>query len=205
MAIKTATRMNMPAAKRNQKVMWAFPMDELMYSRWAMWLLMMPRRADDMVVHIIGTYVPFARNSLHQEFLKSGYEWLFMLDSDVCPPFEIVDVLLSHKLKCVSGWYSTKELPKKPCVYKETGLTDERGIPTWEIYKQPGTGLEKVDGIGFGCMLMHRDVAGKLGDKPYDENQGGEDLSVSRQIRALGFDVWVDWSMGAKHVGLAVY
>jgi hypothetical protein len=205
MGIKSATRSAIPLVKRKTPIMMAVPLDELTYSRWAMWLMCMPRHPEDLLAHIISTYVPFARNSLHQEFLKSGYDWLFMLDSDVCPPFEIVDVLLGHGLKCVSGWYSTKDIPKKPCVYKETGRVDEFGIPTWQQREAPGTGLEKVDGIGMGVMLMHKEIAQKLGPKPYDENTGGEDLQLCSRIRALGYDVWVDWAMGSKHCGIAVF
>jgi hypothetical protein len=205
MPIRTATTTPIPTVKRKTKIMWGVPCDELMYSRWAMWLMHMPRHPEDLFTHIIGTYVPFARNSIHQEFLRSGYDWLFMLDSDVCPNFEIVDILLGHGLKVVSGWYNTKEVPKRPCVYRETGLKDAHGIPTWEQFDKPGTGLQKVDGIGMGTMLMHREVAEKLGQKPYDENEGGEDLKLCRQIRALGYDVWCDWNLEAKHVGIAVF
>jgi len=205
MPIRTAITTPIPKVRRKKPIMFGIPCDELMYSRWAMWIVSIPRHPEDLWTHIIGTYVPFARNSIHQEFISSGYDWLFMLDSDVCPNFEIVDVLLGHGHKVVSGWYNTKEIPKKPCVYRETGLVDEHGVPTWEQHAAPGTGVEKVDGIGMGVMLMHKEVAQKLGPKPYNENTGGEDLDLCRQIRALGYDVWIDWSMEAKHIGLAIY
>ena len=205
MPIRTAITTPIPIVLRKTPVMFGIPCDELMYSRWAMWIVNIPRHPADLWTHIIGTYVPFARNKIHQEFLKADIDWLFMLDSDVCPNFEIVEVLMGHGVKVVSGWYNTKEIPKRPCVFKETGVVDKRGIPTWEPYAKPGTGMEKVDGVGIGVMLMHKEVARALGDTPYDENEGGEDLTMCRKVRALGYDVWVDWSMESKHVGIAVY
>jgi hypothetical protein len=79
---------------------------------------------------------------------------------------------------------------------------DENGYATWMHRANPGEGLEKVEGIGMGCVLMSRDVAESLGEKPYDMNQGGEDLVLCRKLMKLNIPLYVDWSINCAHLGV---
>jgi hypothetical protein len=63
-------------------------------------------------------------------------------------------------------------------------------------------GLEKVDVAGAGCWLMHRSVAEAIGRRPYDMNDGGEDLKLCQKVREAGFDLHIDWSVECLHVGV---
>jgi hypothetical protein len=130
-----------------------------------------------------------------------GDEYLFMLDSDVLPPPNIVNILIAHDLPMVGAWYSTKKLPNHPVVY-DFNHTDENGIDIYDKRYEEGTGLEQVDGAGAGCWLMRRDVAEALGPKPYDMNSGGEDLKLCSAVRKLGFPIHIDWSLASAHVGV---
>ena len=188
---------------RGKPVAWAIPTDEIVYSRFFTNFLRLRFMPWDDLYTIGSTYLPDARNTLHQFFLeKSECEHLVMLDSDVLPPPDFLERLLAHKKPLVGGWYRKKDEAGTPCVYDHEG-TDANGVYWWKARKEPGTGLEQVDGAGAGCWLMHKDVARALGSKPYDMNQGGEDLTLCKRVADLGFPIFIDWTVACAHAGVA--
>jgi hypothetical protein len=72
----------------------------------------------------------------------------------------------------------------------------------WTARKEPGKGLEKVDGAGAGCWLMHRKVAEAIGAEPYDMLRGGEDLDLCLKVTQAGFDIHSDWDIACAHAGV---
>lgn len=199
---------------RTTPITWGIPMDELMYSKFFnnfMHLNMMPW---DSVITTESTYLPDARNYIHQVFLeKFQTSHLFMLDSDVIPPPDIVTSLLRHDLSMVSGYYRKKEvfhykdvegnpqITARPVVYD---WSEERDGKYWFTQRlDEGKGLEKVAGVGMGCVLMSKQLAEKLGPRPYDMNSGGEDLVLCKKIMDLGEEIFVDWSLACAHVGVS--
>lgn len=187
---------------RTFPVSWGIPMDELIFAKWFNSFIRLRIMPWDEMITTMSTYLPDARNIIHQGFVtKSQSEWLVMLDSDVLPPPDFLKRLMAHNLPMVGGWYRKKGAPFAPVVYD---IYEGEGDKT--IYKprlEPGTGLEKVDGAGAGCWLMHRSVAVAIGERPYDMNGGGEDLQLCRKVIAAGFDIVIDWSVACAHVGVS--
>ncbi len=193
-------------------VCWGICFDEIVFSRWVkhMWASVRPMPWDD-VVAASSTYLPDARNIVHNQYLSdSKAEFLFMLDSDVLPPPDIIGKLMGHikrrkDIRMVGGWYKIKQEPYNPVVYHEDGL-DALGIMQYAQYSanEVGKRLEKVDAAGAGCWMMHRSVAEALGPKPYDMAEGGEDLLLCRKVRELGFDLFIDWRLACAHAGVAI-
>ena len=72
-------------------------------------------------------------------------------------------------------------------------------------YLAPGTGLEKVDGMGAGCWLMSRELALALGPKPYSMSKATEDLVLSRKVMKLGYEMYVDWDINCLHLGVGAW
>ncbi len=155
----------------------------------------------------MNTYLPEARNQIHSTFLKTTAEWLVMLDSDVIPPPNFATKLMSHNKKMVGGWYCKKDMlnpdMRFPVVYDYAAEKDN--VHFWNIRKQPGKGLERVDAAGAGCWLIHRDVAKAIGEHPYNMEHGGEDMELCVKVRNAGFDLWIDWDVACSHIGTAVY
>ena len=200
------TSITHPLVLREYPIAWGIPMDEIMYSKffelWNRNLNIMPW--DE---HIVAqsTYLPIARNLIHDRYLEgSKAPYLMMLDSDViCPP-NLVEKLLDHKLPIVGGWYKNKNMnyPPHPVVYDFVSESDS-GI-NFKHRDAPGTGLEKVDGMGAGCWLMSREVAEKLGKSPYAVNKATEDLLISKKLMDLGIPLYVDWSLNCAHLGVQI-
>ncbi len=189
---------------RHMPVCWGIPMDELCFSLWVGNFFHLPYMPWDHMSVTYSTYLPDARNTIHKIFvndLKDDY--LVMLDSDVMPPPDFLDRLLKHKLPLVGGWYRKKGGKNDPVVYDQ--IAADGVLHKWKIREEPGTGLEKVDGAGAGCWLMHRSVAEAIGQTPYSmENGGGEDLNMCSKVRAAGFDIYIDWSIACAHAGVGV-
>jgi glycosyltransferase involved in cell wall biosynthesis len=62
--------------------------------------------------------------------------------------------------------------------------------------------LVKADALGTGCMLIKREVLESVGYpwfKCHDGSAGGEDFFFCEQAKALGFEVWGDFSVQCNH------
>lgn len=200
----TAT-VTQPVTLRKEPVCWGIPMDELCFSLWFTNFIHLPVMPWDNMSSTISTYLPDARNAIHASFLKmpENVEWLVMLDSDVMPPPGFLDRLLSYRKPLVGGWYKRKGNKNEPVVY-DYSHTDSDGVSRWKIREKPGQGLEKVDGIGAGILLMRRDLAEALGPKPYSMERGGEDLELCLRVKELGYEIFVDWSVACAHAGVGI-
>lgn len=189
---------------RGKPVAWAFPLDEIVFTRFFTNYLRLRVMPWDDLYTIGSTYLPEARNTLHRFFVEeSQCEHLVMLDSDVLPPPDFLDRLLAHNKPLVGGWYRKKDEFGTPCVY-DYEKQEADGVYWWKPRLTPGEGLEQVDGAGAGCWLMRRDVAEALGPKPYDMSQGGEDLALCKRVTDLGFPIFIDWSVACAHAGVAL-
>lgn len=194
---------------RADQIAIGLPMDELMFSKFFVNYLGLNIMPWDVVITTQSTYLPDARNQIHNTFLKKDIgNYLLMLDSDVLPPPAFIDMLIKHHLPVVGGWYRKKERYG----YKDLGgqiqVTQRPVVYDWnDGFVQridPGKGLEKVAGAGAGAWLMSRAVAERLGDSPYDMGggQGGEDLVLCKKITDLGIDMWIDWDLACAHCGV---
>lgn len=190
---------------RSIPICWGIPMDEVMFSKWMVNFLRLTQMPWDSYATTESTYLPSARNDIHNTFLRAtDAPFLMMLDSDVLPPPNIIEILMAHEKHIVGGWYRNKNkrasLNHHPIVYdfyseSETELN-------WIHREEPGVGLEQVDGMGAGCWLMSRELAEALGEDPYDMEKGTEDLVLCKKIIDLGYEMWVDWDVPCAHMGV---
>lgn len=192
--------LEVPTRLRVEKIYWAFPMDEILFSLWFRNFLQLDMMPWDDTGITLNTYLPEARNHLHEMFLQSTAQWMVMLDSDVLPPPNFVEKLMAHNLPIVGGWYKKKDSKGQPVVYDYEAK--DNGFHWWKIREKPGVGLEKVDGAGAGCWLLKREVAEALGEKPYDMEHGGEDLDFCVKVKEAGFDIYIDWDVACAHAGV---
>jgi hypothetical protein len=81
------------------------------------------------------------------------------------------------------------------------------------VYSNAKEGIEVVDGIGCGIMLIKTSIFEKM-EKPYfyfeqlkKNKLLGEDIYFCIKARDSGIDTWVDHdlSKGIKHIGQYVY
>lgn len=96
--------------------------------------------------------------------LEEGYDYLFMLESDVMVEPDILLKLMSHCKDVVSGVYyiGTKD-PRVPCITLPEFKEHIRAFGTrllwmseWEDYFMKG--LKPVAANSFGCCLIHKNI-----------------------------------------------
>lgn len=192
---------------RKTPVVWGIPCDELGYSKfWIHFVGNSGLMPYDQFAVSTGTYLQKARNDIHNKFLDSKYKYLMMLDSDILFPPKTLEILLSHNLPIVGGWYGNKkENDHHPVVYDF--VKDEKDFAIFNHRKNSGNGVEKVDAIGLGCVLMNKETASKLGKDPLGHKiaGGGEDFVLCRKLMELGIPLHVDWSINCAHWGVGFY
>jgi hypothetical protein len=130
------------------------------------------------------------RNTVANQAVREGYDMVFWMDSDMTFPHDclirLVQYLEKDGYEAVSGLYTYKTPPFMPHVYGR--MVD--GGPKFEVaagfpLRQPF----KVEGAGFGCLLMKVDVFNRV-EKPYftmkfedGKMTAGEDLSFCAKAK----------------------
>lgn len=172
-----------------------------------------------------GMPIDVTRETMINEVLKFGYQWVFFLDSDIILPDGAIDKLFSHNFPFINGLYKAK---------KPNGFfwgawmeveTPEGAKAFAPIDKWDGRVIE-VNVIGCGCMLVHRSVFEKIKEMypklplffwSKDRNpevldamgipdpimrEVSEDFWFCLLAKKCGFPVLVDTEVKCKHLAL---
>lgn len=152
-----------------------------------------------------------ARNAYVKQFLDSGCDVLWFLDSDIVPSERLLELLTIHydKWKLAGApypvWMSQAGYDGPQItytVYKTS--SDGKGLSPASI---PEQGLDFVEGIATGCIFIKREVIEKL-KEPYFEFKyhpttreitEGEDLGFCMKVKELGYKFFIDYSMVCHH------
>lgn len=157
-----------------------------------------------------------AREGVIQDFLSTDCDILLFLDSDICPPKHLLDLITMHgdKWECAGAPYPV--FMAQPgenfrqlvfTVYKATTPDPTTGKPRMAPCDCPNEGTAFIDGIATGCLLIKREVFDKL-ERPYFEFKydpitrmpiEGEDIGFILKMHKLGIKFFTDFSMACKH------
>jgi len=213
--------------KKENSVAVCIPHQGTVPTEWAIKFkeLLLPEGSNIYLVR--GAPIDVARNELVQIALENDHSWIFFMDSDIILNRNAVLTLLSHRLPVVSGLYRAKKRDGFYwCAYVETeleinGKKEKRFLPieSWN------TRIIKVDLVGAGCLLIHRDVfkiVRKNTDLPFFLWTKGrsekelDKLGVPKELRGMsedfyfcrliklygGFNIYVDTAVIGHHIGL---
>lgn len=155
-----------------------------------------------------------ARNFCVMHFLKTDFTHLFFIDSDVIPPENALEELVSADKAVVSGLYHAMR-PNAEGV-----LT-----PMWAVYVygndhkgdyglmniSDGEGIAEIRRAGAGCLMIRREVLEAMRDKPetmpwfrfqYHEKGTmfyGEDIDFCRKAESLGYPIHAHFGVRCQH------
>ena len=157
--------------------------------------------------------VGLARNEIVRCLEK---DWLFFMDSDQTFPPEALNRLLSWNLPIMSGIYFKSPGNPIPHIYnysykqdaplyiskaKEVAVYLERykeelsKAPAATIIPARREDLIECDGVGGGCLLVHRRVFEAIGDPWFECAKNlhmGEDFDFCRKAQSAGFKIYAD-------------
>lgn len=165
---------------------------------------------------LTGTYVHSARQELAEMAVEQEMDYVLWLDGDMRFPKDALWRLLKHGKDIVGANYSKRGVPPGFVAIKQRA-------PAQQCITAPdSTGLEEVEAIGFGCVLMRTRVLLALdpverSGHPWfwfdmaGSSKGpamvGEDVFFCQLVRDAGFKVYVDhdFSKDCAHVGMLEY
>jgi len=200
----------------------------------------------DIGFELVGnTLIPSARNELADRFLKSRAEWSFWLDSDVFMPYgnasdtflaytgatkgrqyavhDTLPRLLSHRQPLVGGVYSGRFKGSPMTIQPDLSPRHPNDQRVSESLREgkPAGGLQPVEWVAAGLMLVHRKVFEKIketqpieprfpGDyypffTQFQNGAGGEDIAFCRRAIAAGVRPMLDTEIRAGHIGLSMF
>ena len=150
-----------------------------------------------------------ARNSIAQNAIRSGFDRVLWLDSDITfEPDTLVKLSadMDNGLDYVSGLYFMRTLPTKPVVYSELiyEVTDnEAKAGAINFMNYPKETLFQCAGSGFGCVLTSTLLLKALVEKygaPFTPFMGmGEDLAFCLRAEKEGFKMYCDSRVKCGH------
>jgi len=143
-----------------------------------------------------------SRNILREKTIE-GYDYLLSLEQDVIPPKDIIEKLIAHNKKIITGiYFANNTMPDGsialiPLVYK---LTDEKTLSMKplseeEVFKDQ---LMKVVSCGLGCVLIHKNVLEKI--KFRYELNSFDDRWFCIDAYKLKIPIYADTSIRCKHM-----
>jgi hypothetical protein len=161
--------------------------------------------------------VEHARSKCADDFLASPHNRFFQVDSDIVwKPEDFMRLLaLSTVMDVVGAAYPAKLDP--PLYFLNRGPND--------AIVENEYGCLSIPGFGLGFTVVHRKVMEKLAaeapkvkfhERPapvahifrcdvHDGAARGEDMAFFADIKAAGFDVWIDPNISLGHIGPKVY
>ena len=159
----------------------------------------------------MGTLIFDQRNNMVQSALDDKCTHVLFIDADMRFPRDSLIKLIAHNKAIVGVNATTRSEPVKPTA-KTLEVNDDHVI--WHpVFSKGKKGIETVDGIGCGVMLIDACVFKDL-EKPwfYFEQlpQGkilGEDIYFCIKAADIGFKTYVDHELSQeiKHIGTYQY
>lgn len=163
---------------------------------------------------VSGTYVHKARQELI-DHLKDEADYVLWLDSDMRFPQEALVGLIQRQVDMVGINYAKRRIPSDYVAIKRIGLGSE--APEKCVTNDESTGLEEVDAVGFGCVLIKTAALKDMPDPaevPWFQNKHlggtrwmGEDVHFCELFRESGRKIHVDHdlSKACSHIGQFEY
>ena len=153
-----------------------------------------------------GYQVDQVRNLIAHWTIKHNYDYLFAVDSDISFAPDTLAKLLSHDKDLVCGVY-IQRIPGTHTI-EVMRRNPQGGVShvDWNLIK--GKGLVPIDGCGFGCALVKREVLDKM-EYPHflytsaidHRNTISEDVYFCMKATGAGFKLWCDTSVICDHTG----
>lgn len=164
-----------------------------------------------------GTYVHSARQELIEDLLGKGVTHILWLDTDMRFPSDALVRLMNHDLPMVGINYAKRKVPSDFVAIKCVGWgPDDRSEKL--ITHEYSTGLEEVEAIGFGMVLMQTSALANMPDPKKEpwfwfkwmedkQQQAGEDVWFCKLFRDSGQRIFVDHDLSKEcgHIGQFTY
>jgi len=152
-----------------------------------------------------GSSLAAKRNRLVRSFLACAeFTHLLFLDSDMLVPPDLVRRLVAHDRDVVGALCAVRHPPHTAYAGRQTtadGIGHTSGPCFYPL--APGQGLQAVDRIGTGVLLVARSVFTTVPEPwfaPAFDGGDGEDMSFCEQLQRAGVPLWADTDLDVGHL-----
>jgi hypothetical protein len=155
----------------------------------------------------IGSVITIARRNLVDIFLKSDFEYIWWVDSDMKFPVDAPMKLLARQKDIVGVNYRRRRFPNA----NFTGMMGGAGQFTEFQTTDNSPSMELIDVLPHGCVLVKREVYEKIPHPHYLQEyipelnlEIGEDIFFCQQAQKAGYQVWCDQDLSKEtsHIGI---
>jgi GT2 family glycosyltransferase len=143
-----------------------------------------------------------SRNILRREVLNKNYDYLLSLEQDIIPPPDIIQRLLTHGKKIISGVYFSYQTNNNitllvPLLWKRVAKDEVRFMLEEEIIEPQ---LIEVGACGLGCILISKDILKKVKFRFNKKDKGFDDMWFCYDSFKKSFRIFADTSVKCKHL-----
>jgi GT2 family glycosyltransferase len=142
-------------------------------------------------------------NILREKTLNEGYDYLFLVDADVIPPKDVIEKLLAHNKKIITGIYFNPMTCPDGIVreFPVVRLPNPKDKTKWIMTTLHGMAdLIKIAGAGTGCVLIHRSILEKYKFWFDATTKGADDIFFFKQMYDDDIDMFADTTIICKHL-----
>ena len=211
--VTPAPAVNQPqAGGKRPSIMIAVPAMEMVNAEFAQHLAM---AAANMVANgikincafNIGSVITIARRNLVDIFLKSDFDYIFWVDSDMKFPIDAPVRLLARNKEIVGANYRRRRFPNP----NFTGMSGKPGTFVEFHTTDNSPAMELIDVLPHGLVLCKREVYEKIPHPHYLQEyvpelnlEIGEDIFFCQQAQKAGYEIWCDQELSREvaHIGI---
>ena len=155
----------------------------------------------------IGSVITIARRNLTDIFLKSDFDYIWWVDSDMKFPIDAPIKLLKRNKDIVGVNYRRRRFPNA----NFTGMMGKPGAYTEFQTKDDSPPMELIDVLPHGCVLVKRSVYETIPQPHYLQEyvpelnlEIGEDIYLFKLAQKEGYEVWCDQELSREvsHIGI---
>jgi len=175
------------------------------------------------IVEQNGRCVASCRNTLVRRWAESGKEWMLMIDDDIAPPMNVLNLM--RWAEPASDEWQPNLSPTLPegrkiiaavCPTLVPGALAVPNVYTYvkeqndyvSQYYPRGSGLHEPDAVGSGCIAIHRSVLDVNGmiplfrhlDNEWGEMVEGVDIYLCRKAKDRMIRVWANLDVWCEHL-----
>ena len=155
----------------------------------------------------IGSVITIARRNLVDIFLKSDFDYIWWVDSDMKFPIDAPMRLLARNKDIVGANYRRRRFPNP----NFTGMRGKAGTFTEFQTTDQSPPMELIDVLPHGMVLCKRAVYEKIPQPHYLQEfipslnlEIGEDIFFCQQAQKAGYEIWCDQELSREiaHIGI---
>jgi len=155
----------------------------------------------------IGSVITIARRNLVDIFMKSDFDYIWWVDSDMKFPIDAPLRLLNRNVPIVGANYRRRRFPNP----NFTGMTGNAGTFQEFHTTDQSQPMELIDVLPHGMVLCKREVYEKIPQPHYLQEyiphlnlEIGEDIFFCQQAQKAGYQLWCDQELSREvaHIGI---